>query len=606
LIFILIIIALLLLYLFFFKREKQINNPINEIPKGTISRVVEPTENIKEIFVDDDGKEYWKEIKEKQIPRKTYIRGNIAGKYRGELIELDEEHHNSTIYVFEIYEAEVNCQEVSEKFPFKSNGVAFPKEKLPEILQVSLLQNNKWYGLNVLEPKLFNFQSVKKLHQIEGTEIFGTFSAEITGYILDYKTEFEEEIVYVPEVIEHIKNVKDKKVIEKKIISSGIETGKIERRGDYLRKQYYATDYVNTIWGSWQHNRLNNDKSLSEGCFSTILGGIGLILGLVFLIAIFPSLLYFIGFYIAVLLLGWFAPYFKGIFRILGTLLLIAFLSSLVKNCSSSSHRFVPSPVIVDTPREVSPPVVVPSVDTDTTSTDAQNQMQDSLITRFRSWKDYNGNRYEGKYQILLSNFKKSHYYKNSLNLNQNTINSYDKVVFKLKEFDKNNFNSVYRLFDSIGKSNHLNKIKFAEMIVSFVQDIPYAIVLEDGCNASLYNDRFTRNYLLNHSGECDGYQRFGINTPVEFLTNLNGDCDTRTLLLYAIFSHYNYDVALMSSEFYGHSIIGIDLPINGTTYVYNNQRYVLWETTAPNCKPGIIPNEISNLNNWRISLKSK
>jgi hypothetical protein len=92
----------------------------------------------------------------------------------------------------------------------------------------------------------------------------------------------------------------------------------------------------------------------------------------------------------------------------------------------------------------------------------------------------------------------------------------------------------------------------------------------------------------------------------VEFLMNLKGDCDTRTLLLYSIFTHYNYDVALLSSEFYGHSILGINLPINGLSYNYSNQNYVLWETTAPNCKPGIIPNEISNLNNWRISLKSK
>ena len=143
-------------------------------------------------------------------------------------------------------------------------------------------------------------------------------------------------------------------------------------------------------------------------------------------------------------------------------------------------------------------------------------------------------------------------------------------------------------------------------MIVTFVQDIPYALVLDNGCDASLYNDRFTRNYLLNKLGECDGYQQFGINTPVEFLTNLKGDCDTRTLLLYTILSHYNYDVAMMSSEFYGHSIIGINLPISGIAYTYNNQKYVLWETTAPNIKPGIIPNEISNLNNWRISLKSK
>lgn len=143
-------------------------------------------------------------------------------------------------------------------------------------------------------------------------------------------------------------------------------------------------------------------------------------------------------------------------------------------------------------------------------------------------------------------------------------------------------------------------------MIVSFVQDIPYVLILENNCDPSLYSDNFTRKYLLSPNAKCSGFQRFGINTPVEFLYNLNGDCDTRTLLLYTIMSHYDYDVALMSSEFYSHSILGVNLPLDGLTYSYNNQNYILWETTMPNIKPGQIPNEISNLNNWRISLKSK
>ena len=89
-------------------------------------------------------------------------------------------------------------------------------------------------------------------------------------------------------------------------------------------------------------------------------------------------------------------------------------------------------------------------------------------------------------------------------------------------------------------------------------------------------------------------------------MATLQGDCDTRTLLLYTILAHYGYDVVLMSSEFYNHSLIGINLPYEGVSYTYNNQRYILWETTNTNIKPGILPNEISNINYWRISLKSK
>jgi hypothetical protein len=61
-----------------------------------------------------------------------------------------------------------------------------------------------------------------------------------------------------------------------------------------------------------------------------------------------------------------------------------------------------------------------------------------------------------------------------------------------------------------------------------------------------------------------------------------------------------------MSSEFYGHSILGINLPYNGLVYTTKYQKYILWETTSLGAKPGIISNEISYINNWRISLKSK
>lgn len=590
----------MLLYWFFFKREKPIEKSVGVTQKDTISKKELP----KEIFVDDNGKEYWKEIKEKQIPRKTFIKGFISGKYRGELIDQEEELHNSTIYGFEIYEAEVNCQQFREKIPFKSKGIAFPKEKLPEVLQVSLLQNNQWYGLNVLEPKLYNFQSIKKLHQIEGTEIFGTFNAEITGYILDYKTEFEEEIVYVPEIIEQ---AKEEKIIETKLISSGVETGKIERKGDYIKKQYYATNYVDTLWGSWQYNRLKRNNSYSGGCLSSIFGGIGLLLGLVFLIAVLPGLIYILPVFAIIFLISVFENFFKWIFRIIGILLLLLFIFSIILSINNSNHTYNPKPLIVDNPRETKPdykPIV------DTTKTNKNDSIvspiKDTIITRFRSWQDYDGNNYEGYYQIKASDFNNAHYYKNNLKIYQTDKRSYDEMIYRLKEYDKNKLNGLYKLLDSIRDTNKLDKVQFAEVVVSFVQDIPYTLILDNGCNASLYNDEFTRNYLSSPNARCEGNQKFGINTPIEFLANLNGDCDTRTLLLYTVLSHYDYDVALLCSEQYGHSILGINLPINGTAYNYNGQRYVVWETTAPDIRPGILSREFSNLNNWRISIKSK
>jgi hypothetical protein len=570
-----------------------------------------------EPFVGKDGLDYIKVTKEILTPRKTFLKGTVSGKYRGD--KIPDENDKSDLYDFEIYEAEVTCNSIedfSKNKPFvfpndfknidnqkKIKGSVFPKSKLPETLPVIITAKTKTFGINVLEPKLYEFSIVRKLHQTEGAQVFGTFNAYITGYVFDYEREEREEIVG-PIIEKTVVAEPVKPIIVSPCKCSTTETGETETKGNYIRKKYKCKNHNDNVWGEWEYNKIE-PGGCTAGCFSQILAIIAVLIGLFFLLKLLPILLIFVAFGLILFLIGFFESFFKWFVRVLGILLMIAFFSSLVKTCSTSSKRYYPTPV-VDSPREVNP-FVVPIIDTtETTPTDTQNTIKDSLITRYRSWKDYEGNKYEGKYQIWLSDFKKAHYNKNRLNLSQNSINSYDKIVYSLKEFDKNNFNSVYNLFDSIGKANQLNKIKFAEMIVTFVQDIPYAIVLDKECNPNLYDDRFTKNYLLNKQGECDGPERFGINTPVEFLTNLKGDCDTRTLLLYTILSHYNYDVAMMSSEFYGHSIIGINLPINGTAYIYNNQRYVLWETTAPNCKPGIIPNEISNLNNWRISLKSK
>lgn len=434
------------------------------------------------------------------------------------------------------------------------------------------------------------------MHQIDGEEIFGSFNAYITGFILDHQVETVEEI-------ELVKDEEHKTSITPiPCTASNLETGKIETRNNYIRKEYKCKNHNHNLWGNWEYLKKDQNNNIyinsNTGCLNHFFGIIGVLFGLTFLIFILPGIIYIIAFFSIILLLGHLGPFLKIGLRIIGILFLIGFIASIIHSFNMQIHYYNPKPLIVDSPRETTP-IIEPVKNSD-------NATSDSIITRYRSWKDYYGNKYEGRYQIKLSDYKKAHLYKQSIQIDHNSINQYDRVIFNLKEFDNNKFPSLFKLFDSINKAKKLDKIKFAEMIVTFVQDIPYTLILDSECNANLYNDRFTKNYLLNNKGDCNGNQRFGINTPVEFLANLKGDCDTRTLLLYSILNHYNYDIALMSSEFYGHSIIGINLPINGTAYVYNNEQYVLWETTVPNAKPGIIPNEISNLNNWRISLKSK
>ena len=610
----------------FFKKEtnsKDIIIETNQVLGGNVEIIEDPKleEPEEDIFIDENGLKYKNVTKTREIPRKTYLYGLLHGKYWGELdILKEEEYQHLKFYYFNIYEAEVktisqntNCscvtsqKSVCDGFHTESEGqfdfkpdTTFPKEKLPAAIPctISIKGNSGEYSVVIHEPQVRNVKFSRKLHQDEGTEVFGTIEAEITGYILDFTREEYFERVYIVEStgIQLPKSVTS----ETRLAETLLPTGNVEYKNGYQRTEYYYSDYKTKYWSKWKYTRPIK-KTSTEGCLSSGLGIIGVIIGIAFLLLLLPRLAFILPFLLIALIFRFIPPVaWTWILRIIGGFFLIAFIASLINILSHSASTYIPKPIVQDKPEERKPhynPVA------DTTN---NTFLQDTLITHYRIWHDYTGNKYEGNIWIRKSALLNAQNYKNNLSIIESNERNYDEIIFRLKENDKNNLQGVYHLFDSLKAASNLSATGFAEMIVSFVQDIPYSVVLPNACDPRLYADDFIRNYLSSADARCDGYEKFGINTPVEFLANLNGDCDTRTLLIYTFLSHYGYDVALLSSEYYNHSIIGINLPYDGVAYQFNAQRFVLWETTAPSMKPGILPNEISNISYWRISLKSK
>ena len=269
-----------------------------------------------EPFVGEDGMDYLKVTKEILTPRKTYLKGTISGKYRGD--KISDGSDKSNLFDFEIYEAEVKCNSIddfSKNKPFsfphdfknitnanKINGAVFPKEKLPPTLQVIISAHNKTFGINVIEPQLFEFTINRKEHLIEGDEIFGTFNAYITGYVFDYEREEIEEIKKI-EIID-IDDDDDDGVggSRKPCESNGIKTGEFEQKECYKRYEYFCKNHPDTVWGPWEKIPCND--GCYKGCFSQILAVIGFLVGLFFLIKFFPFLLIFVGYYLLILLIG--------------------------------------------------------------------------------------------------------------------------------------------------------------------------------------------------------------------------------------------------------------------------------------------------------------
>lgn len=555
-----------------------------------------------EFFTGDDGIDYVKFTKEILTPRKTFVKGEISGKYRGDRLFLDSQRPNMSLFDFEIYEAQVICgskENFQKNKPFKLSGkIEFPREKLPKNIPVSIQANGMSYDVNILEPSIYDFESIRKYRQVHGDEVYGHFKAYITGYIFDYE---RHEIVVIEEYVEQILDaipeppespVKDV-VVNAGIFKNGYQQVNIYDRAGQIRSR--------TIYNPQRKN------SIADGCLSGVFGLITLVLGILFLIILIPNFFYVILIGGLFMLFYYLAPVLKWIFRIVGAVLLLLFFIGLLDALKIGRPGGYSLPRPLEDEREkvtaVSPepqPTITPITDENNLTVE-----KDNLIKRFRSWRDYEGRLFVGYYTVKESDFQYSNAYKKGLRLKAGSMNTYDQIVFNLKEQDKNALSGLYGMLDSIQEANQLPKIKFAEMTVCMVQDIPYSLVLEKDCDARIYNDAFISQWLSKPDGFCDPYQRFGINSPVEFITNLKGDCDTRTLLLYTILSHYGYDVVLLSSEIYKHSLLGINLPLEGTAYHYQGNRYIVWETTAHQVMPGMINPEMANMNYWRISLKS-
>ena len=160
----------------------------------------------------------------------------------------------------------------------------------------------------------------------------------------------------------------------------------------------------------------------------------------------------------------------------------------------------------------------------------------------------------------------------------------------------------IYSVFDKIRSNNTLQDYEFATMIVSFVQNLEYSLPMPMDCNR--LQDVEGLEWALDLP--CDSYVPFGWYAPTEFIGKWKGDCDTRTLFLFTVFQHYGYDVVILNSDMYSHSILGISLNPEFTTNPsykeYRYKKYYAWEVTSP-WPLGMLPASVKNMRYWNVVL---
>ena len=180
-------------------------------------------------------------------------------------------------------------------------------------------------------------------------------------------------------------------------------------------------------------------------------------------------------------------------------------------------------------------------------------------------------------------------------------------VYARLIAFDDHGMERSYSAFDSVRRAAHLDEASFANMVVSCVQSVPYFLVLDGACDGRQYLNPFISRFLDQCENDCCiGYSKYGVRPPAQFIGDLKGDCDTRTLLIYTILKKFNYNVALLTSLYYQHAVVAVHFHESNSTGIamtIRNRSYLFWETTPAGFRAGDIPPAYQDLSRWTIDL---
>lgn len=379
-------------------------------------------------------------------------------------------------------------------------------------------------------------------------------------------------------------------------------TGEEKRVGDWIQRRYYNSDCT-TYWKDYK-----KVESSKYGCLVWAIL-IFIILGFLIFKEDFLSFILLVIYLILIsliinsfgLIISFVSKYlikvFSFIFR-LGALLLILWL--IFNVIDGINHRKSTSEDRRErTERKRGENRTITIEDE---AIDESLRMPDSLNI-YLSWLSFDEMVYEGNYKLSKNDIINS---EDNLRARRRVgVQNISDAYYSAYQFDKNKLKSIYDLLSNIKDENNLERLVFLEVIVSMVQNLDYTLILEQNCD-DIYSSGLKELIDMINSGiECKSPHAFGIKTPTEFLATLDGDCDTRTLALYTILKHFDYDVVILNSDAYMHSMLGVNIDgVSGAFKTYRGKKYYFWETTNIDYPIGYLPRNIGNTNNWYVALK--
>jgi hypothetical protein len=223
-------------------------------------------------------------------------------------------------------------------------------------------------------------------------------------------------------------------------------------------------------------------------------------------------------------------------------------------------------------------------------------------------WYDFINQNYLARYATSQGSYDNSveqqDQLKEQIKGYSNSVEFFTRYYNGLYQIDEKKIDEVAAIFIDSAKKKQMTPVETAEMVVTFIQEIPYYLVHEGSCQQSIESGNdFVIDYHRDQK-PCMPNVAAGVQSPYEFLHNLKGDCDTRSLLGHAILAKLNIASSVWVSETYGHSILGVAVPVgNGIYKEINGVKHYGVELTAKGFRLGMVAPEHARPGNWDITL---
>lgn len=127
--------------------------------------------------------------------------------------------------------------------------------------------------------------------------------------------------------------------------------------------------------------------------------------------------------------------------------------------------------------------------------------------------------------------------------------------------------------FKARAREGKLSTLDAAQLVVTFVQAIPY---------------------------EIPEREPFGMLAPALVASKRKGDCDSKSLLAHLLLRELGIDSVMLGSSAHHHGMLGIALPVPGTKLGYRGRDYAFTEMTAKGSPIGHINPRLLSPNDWK------